>query len=90
MQQVLRRLPLTYAGGVAEEEALYNGLRELARDAGWVFVDNLTPLRAVASPDSLYNHFDYHIEPSASALIGRAQAAAIDSVRRARASVVPQ
>jgi hypothetical protein len=90
MQQVLRRLPLTYAGGVAEEEALYNGLRELARDAGWVFVDNLTPLRAVASPDSLYNHFDYHIEPSASALIGRAQAAAIDSVRRARASEVPQ
>jgi hypothetical protein len=77
MRYVLDRLPITYKGGVAEEELLYRKLEPLARDAGWVFVDNLSSLRAVADHSALYNHFDFHIEPTASAIIGRAQASAI-------------
>lgn len=86
MRNVLERLPLEYADGVAEEEALYRGLRPLAEQAGWVFVDNLTTLRAVEDPAALYNHFDFHIEPPASAHIGEAQAAAIASALSTAAS----
>lgn len=84
MNTVLQRLPITYAGGRAEEEALYAALAPMAAEAGWIFVDNLTSLRAVEQPHQLYNHFDYHIEPPASARIGAAQAVAIDSAYRLR------
>lgn len=85
MLEVLSRLPITYQGGVAEEEGLYGALRGIAAETGWTFVDNLPALRAVPTPDSLYNHFDYHIEPSASAIIGRNQAQAIVALRAPKA-----
>jgi hypothetical protein len=62
---------------VAEEEALYRDVGREAKDAGWLYVDNLSSLRTWSGEGRLYNDFDYHIEPAASELIGRAQAAAI-------------
>jgi len=75
--RVIARLPLTYEGGVREEQGLYQELSGMAAQTGWVFVDNLTPLRAHAGTERLYNNFDYHLLPAASAIIGRAQAEAI-------------
>jgi len=75
--RTLARLPITYEGGVQEERALYDSLRVLAREGGWLFVDNLRALRAYKGPDRLYNNFDYHLLPAASEIIGRAQAQAL-------------
>ena len=76
---VFERLPLTFEGGVREEGELYETLRRLAAETGWVFADNLTPLRQYAGDERLYNDFDYHLLPVASEIIGRAQAQAIRS-----------
>lgn len=77
LQRTLDRLGLTYADGVREEEALYQRLRSLAAERQWLFVDNLAALRSFRGNDRLYNAFDYHLLPSASAVIGRAEAAAL-------------
>jgi len=74
---LLETLPITHAEGVAEEEMLYRELGREAREAGWIFVDNLSILRAGAGGDRFYNDFDYHILPSASEIIGKAQATAL-------------
>jgi hypothetical protein len=85
--RTLARLPITYEGGLREERALYDSLQVLARETGWLFVDNLPALQAYTGPDRLYNNFDYHLLPAASAIIGRAQADALLQGRtRARAS----
>jgi len=81
--RVFERLPITYAGGVSEEGALYDTLRTLAAETGWIFVDNLRPLREYAGGQRLYNDFDYHFLPVASAIIGHAQAQAIAPYLRA-------
>lgn len=75
--RTLARLPITYEGGLREERALYDTLQLLARDTGWLFVDNLRALQAYTAPDRLYNNFDYHLLPAASEIIGRAQADAL-------------
>jgi hypothetical protein len=75
--RTLERLPLTYEGGVADEHGLYEALRKDAGEAGWLFVDTLERLRAYSGAVPLYNTFDYHIEPVASEIIGRAQAEVI-------------
>lgn len=75
--KTLERLPLTYAGGVAEEERLYHALEALATEEDWLFVDNLQPLRAYGGSDRLYNDFDYHLLPAASEVIGSNEAEAI-------------
>lgn len=72
--RTLARLPITYESGLREERALYDTLQVLARDTGWLFVDNLRALKAYKGPDRLYNNFDYHFLPAASEIIGRAQA----------------
>ena len=77
LNEVLARLPLTYAGGVEEEEGLFEASRNIAQEAGWLFVDNLAPLRARVGTDRMYNTFDYHIEPVASTIIGLNQARAL-------------
>lgn len=82
----LRRLPLTYEEGVQQEEMLYERLRDLATEQGWLFVDNLAALKAYRGPDRLYNDFDYHLLPPASAIIGRAQAVALLASLRATGS----
>jgi hypothetical protein len=82
LDAVLDRLPLTYMGGVKEEEGLFEASRTIAKEAGWLFVDNLAPLRARVGIDRLYNTFDYHIEPVASVLIGTNQADALTSLLR--------
>lgn len=80
--ETLKRLPIGYDEGVQQEGALYERLRSLAVEQGWIFVDNLSALREYRGPDRLYNDFDYHLLPSASAIIGRTQAAALlDSLR---------
>jgi len=75
--RTVARLPITYEGGLREERALYDSLQVLARDTGWLFVDNLRALQAYKGADRLYNDFDYHLLPPASEIIGRAQAAAL-------------
>jgi hypothetical protein len=74
LRVTLARLPITYEGGVGEERALYDTLRVLAAETGWLFADNLTALQSYRGPDRLYNGFDYHLLPVASAIIGRIQA----------------
>jgi hypothetical protein len=75
--KVTKRLPVTYDQGVREERELYETLRRLAAETGWQFVDDLPPLQAYAGKDRLFNNFDYHLLPPASAIIGRAQAATV-------------
>jgi hypothetical protein len=88
--RTLGRLPITYEGGVEEERALYEHLRSLATDEGWAFVDNLAALQGYAGSERLYNDFDYHFLPVASALIGRAQAAVLaDRLRGIGAQTAP-
>jgi hypothetical protein len=77
LRTTLARLPITYDGGVREERALYDTLRVLAAESGWLFADNLPALQAYRGPDRLYNSFDYHLLPVASAIIGRTQAEAL-------------
>ena len=75
--RTLERFPITYEDGVREEGGLYETLRGLAAETGWLFVDNLGPLRDYSGPERLYNDFDYHVRPVGSEIIGRNQAAAI-------------
>ena len=70
----LERLPITYEGGFREERALYDTLRVLAKEEGWLFADNLPALQAYRGTGRLYNDFDYHLLPAASEIIGRTQA----------------
>jgi len=77
LTETLARLPLTFEQGVEQEERLYYALRDFSREEGWVFVDNLAPLRAYRGNERLYNDFDYHITPAASAIIGKNEAEAI-------------
>ena len=75
----LSRLPITYEEGVQEERALYDTLAVLAEETGWLFVDNLRSLQAYRGRERLYNDFDYHLLPVASAIIGAEQAAVVSS-----------
>ena len=79
LERVTSRLPMSYSDGVRQEEDLYRDLADAARRTGWLFVDNLGPLRAYDGDAPLYNDFDYHILPVASAIIARAQVDAIAS-----------
>jgi hypothetical protein len=83
----VERLPITYAEGVAEEARLYHALKQLAAETGWLFVENLEPLRQYNGSQPLYNTVDYHIEPVASGIIGETQARAI--VQRIRETATP-
>lgn len=71
--RVTARIPVDLASGIAQEGALYEGLRAAAAAEGWIFVDNLAALRGYQGSERLYNDFDYHLEPIASAIVGRAQ-----------------
>jgi len=82
--RTIARLPLTYEGGVQEERALYDTLRVLALETGWLFADNLRALQAYHGHDRLYNSFDYHLLPPASEIIGREQAETL------KASLLPR
>jgi hypothetical protein len=42
---VIGRLPISYQAGVEQEAALYETVRELARQTGWGFIDPLPALR---------------------------------------------
>jgi hypothetical protein len=79
--QTLTRLPVSYQEGVSQEGALYDRLRQLSGERGWIFVDNLAALKTYGGPERLYNNFDYHLLPVASAIVGRAQAAALLEAR---------
>lgn len=85
--RTLRRLPLTYEGGVREEQRLYEALRRLAGETGWVFVDNLAALRAFRGTARLYNDVDYHLLPAASTIVGKAQAGTLLPLLGSRRSV---
>jgi hypothetical protein len=74
LRRTLARLPITYDGGVREERALYDTLRVLAAETGWLFADNLAALQAHQGGQRLYNDFDYHLLPVASEIVGRTQA----------------
>jgi hypothetical protein len=72
--EVIGKLPITYEHGVDEEFELYQALKRMALESDWVFVDNLPRLREYPGKELLYNRTDYHIEPVASEIIGKAQA----------------
>ncbi len=74
LRRTLARLPITYDGGVGEERALYDTLRVLAAETGWLFADNLAALQAYQGGQRLYNDFDYHLLPVASEIVGHTQA----------------
>jgi len=84
--EVIGRLPVTYESGVAEELELYQTLKRMALESGWIFVDNLPRLRQYQGKERLYNRTDYHIEPVASEIIGKAQAREIVNHVRTRAA----
>ena len=76
---VMDRMPFTYEQSVAQEAELYEAMRGLAAESGWVFVDVLTPLREYKGKERLFNSHDYHYLPVGSHIIGRAQAEALAS-----------
>lgn len=76
--QTISRMPFTYEDGVRQEEALYYTLKDVAHEMGWIFIDNLVPLRTFKGNDRLYNVFDYHVTPAASAIIGTNEARALE------------
>jgi hypothetical protein len=83
--EVIGKLPITHQSGVGEELELYQALKGMALESGWVFVDNLPLLREYEGNEPLYNRADYHIEPIASEIIGKAQAREIvNHVRSSR------
>jgi hypothetical protein len=83
--EVIGRLPITYESGVAEEFELYQALKDMAVETGWIFVDNLPLLREYEGTEPFYNRTDYHIEPIVSEVIGKAQAREIvNHVRSSR------
>jgi len=82
LRETLSRLPVSLEEGIEQESRIYYDLKRLAAEEGWLFVDNLPPLRGSEHPESLYNHFDYHLTPDASILIGRAQATVIAGALR--------
>jgi hypothetical protein len=43
---------------VAKEEVLFEPARMIANEAGWLFVDDLTPLGAPVGGDRLFNSFE--------------------------------
>jgi hypothetical protein len=81
--RTFERIPIGYDEGVRQEGELYERLRGLAREEGWLFVDNLAALKSYRGSGRLYNDFDYHILPTASALVGEAESATlIDTLRQ--------
>jgi hypothetical protein len=72
--RTVSRIPVSLEAGATQEHELYEALRGLAQQEGWLFVDNLAGLKGYHGPGRLYNTFDYHILPLASRLIGEAQA----------------
>jgi hypothetical protein len=82
--RTLKRLPISYEEGQRQERALYERLRGLTAQQGWIFVDNLAALQAHTGPERLYNDFDYHLLPVASAIVGHAQATALLDTLRVR------
>lgn len=80
--RTLERVPLTTSSGIEEEQGLYEDLRVLAAEEGWLFVDNLAALKAYEGPGRLYNDVDYHLLPAASDVVGRAQARALTDTLR--------
>ncbi len=88
--EVIGELPITYESGVAEEFELYQTLKRMALESGWIFVDNLPRLREYQGDELLYNRADYHIEPVASEIIGTSQAREIVNRVRARRAVAEQ
>lgn len=75
--KVFERMPFSYRESVAREHELYESLRRLAAETGWLFVDNLTPLRQHRGSERLFNNNDYHLLPVASRIVGTAQAEVI-------------
>jgi len=75
--RTLKRLPITYDEGRQQEGGFYDRLHELANEEHWIFVDDLAALRSYQGSGPLYNSFDYHLLPNASALVGQAQAQAL-------------
>jgi hypothetical protein len=81
MVRVFERLATSFEAGVAQEQALFDGLRAAAQRRGWTFIDNLAPLRSHADPAALYNDFDFHVSPLANRIIGETQADTLRSLR---------
>jgi hypothetical protein len=83
LMRTLARLPITLQEGIAQERGLYEQLRVLSGEEGWLFVDNLAALASHQGTERLYNNFDYHVLPPASELIGRGEAQVLEPMLRA-------
>ncbi|MCH9693215.1 MAG: hypothetical protein K0U72_01790 [Gammaproteobacteria bacterium] len=83
LMQTMQRLPIDNGTSRELEERLYNELRRLSNVHEWVFVDLLTPLRSYSGDGRLYNNYDYHVNRTASKIIGSTEASVIaDNVYR--------
>ena len=80
--QTISRMPFTYEDGLRQEEALYYFLKAAAQETGWLFIDNLIPLKAYKGSDRLFNVFDYHVTPAASTIIGSNEARTLEQYLR--------
>lgn len=56
------------------EDELYEQLRRLAQQNGWLFVDTLPVFLENAGKQPLYNNYDLHVDQAACQLIGHEQA----------------
>lgn len=77
LTKVLSRLPISRNDGIIQEAGLYRELQSLAAANQWAFVDNLAALKELETGGRLFNNFDYHLLPPASAAIGEAEARAL-------------
>lgn len=77
LSRALRRLPISVDSGRQQEGRMYEQLRQLAAKHDWLFVDNLAALQTYRGNARLFNDYDYHLTPAASAVIGHLQSAII-------------
>lgn len=75
LEKTLLRLPIDLNSGISSEGRMYAELQTIATENGWLFADNLRPLREYTGTAPLYNDFDFHVTPAASQVIGSNQAA---------------
>lgn len=80
--QTIGKMPFTYEDGLRQEEALYYTLKVVAQEMGWLFIDNLVPLRTYKGSERLFNVFDYHVTPAASTIIGSNEARTLEQYPR--------
>ena len=77
---VMQRMPFSVTELRSMELALVREAEQMAREEGWLIADNVETMQRGHAPAELFNRFDYHVNGTASAIIGRLEAEALRSV----------